>query len=253
MLACAAVGALFVLLFLVTSSRAQQTEPSTFSGFEGQHVASVEVAARAGVDQGAMLRLIKQQSGQPFSGQAMRQSIDILQKTELFSQVQVSVTPQQDGLKIIFILQPAEYVGILQFSGVGAGFSYTSLLQAANIPEQSPYVPDMENEAKEGLLKQFRTRGYFMAEVTPELQRDEAHRVVNIIFHCKLNRQARVGTIQFTGISGTQSAELMSALRGWWAKLKRQSLKPGQKYAQAQIQKSMQFIRDHLRKQNQLA
>ena len=249
---CGAISGALAFLFL-SASLAQQTQPSTFSGFEGQHVASVEVAARTGVDQVAMQRLIKQQSGQPFSAQAMRESIEVLEQTQLFSQVQVSVTPQQEGLKVVFILQPAEYVGILQFPGAGSGSSYTSLLQAANIPEQSPYVPDMENQATDGLLKYFRTRGYFMAEVTPELQRDEAHRVVNIIFHCKLNRQARIGTIQFTGISGTESTEMLAALHGLWARLKRQSLKPGQRYAQVRIQKSMQFVRDHLKKQNQLA
>jgi outer membrane protein insertion porin family len=46
---------------------------------------------------------------------------------------------------------------------------------------------------------------------------------------------------------------MKAALRGVWARLKRVTLKPGQKYSEARVAKSIDFIRDRLRTQNRLA
>ncbi len=198
-------------------------------------------------------RLIQQHAGTTFSGDAMRESVAALQQTKLFTEVQVSLEPEQDGLRVLFILQPADYIGVLEFQGTGTRFPYTELLQAANIPEQSPYVPELSAQGQKGLLDYFHTRGFFAAEVTPEIHRDANHRIVNLVFHCVLNKQAKIREIAFNGLTEQQSADVRSALRGLWAKFKGASLKPGQKYSEPRITKSIQFIRAHLRKQDQLA
>ena len=232
---------------------AQQAEPGTEAGFEGQQVSSVEIAARPDVNLDEIRRLIKQQPAAPFSAEAMRESVAALQQTHLFTQVQVSLEPQQNGLRVLFILQPADYIGIIEFEGTGTRFPHTELLQAANIPEQSPYAPDLSTQSRKGLVDYFHSRGFFTAEVNPEISRDADHRIVNLIFHCRLNRQAKIGNIAFNGLSEQQTADVRGALRGLWVKLKRVSLRPGQKYSEPQITKSIHFIREHLRKQDQLA
>jgi outer membrane protein assembly factor BamA len=244
----------FLTLSLVALPlRAQQSLPTSYAGFDGQQVSDVEIAVRPGVNVSDMQRLIKQKAGQPFSSDALRESVSALQQTRLFSEVQVNMQPEQAGLRVTFILQPADYVGVVQFRGVGTKFPYTALLQAVDIPEQSPYLPSLDSHGEKGLLNYLHQHGYFSAEVTPEVQRDEAHRVVNLIFHCTLKSQAKIGNIEFTGLTDQQSSSVRAALRGWWARLKRVSLKPGQKYSQPRVTKSIPFIRDHLKTQDQLA
>ena len=51
----------------------------------------------------------------------------------------MSLVPEETGLRVLFILQPAFYVGVLEFPGTGHRFPYTALMQATDIPEQSPY------------------------------------------------------------------------------------------------------------------
>lgn len=216
-------------------------------------MSSVEIAVRPEVKVDSMRALIQQQPGKPFSTEAMRSSVAALQQTHLFTQVQVSLEPERNGLRVLFILQPADYVGVIQFPGTGTTFAYTELLQAVNIQEQEPYVPELEARGQQGLIDFLRTRGYFAARVTPEIQRDESHHIVNLVFHCALQKQAKIRTIEFHGLPASQSAQMRKALRGWWAKLKRVSLKPGQKYSEPRINKSIQFVRDRLRKQDQLA
>jgi outer membrane protein insertion porin family len=245
---------LFVIaILLVTcSANAQQTQPSDYAGFNGQTVSQVEIAARAAVDLDTMRQLIKQKTGQPFSAEAVQQSVTALQQTHLFTQVQMSMVPEESGLSLIFILQPADYVGVVEFPGAGTRFPYTALMQAANVPDQSPYTPGLAMQAKDGLLGFLHERGFFNAEVTPEVQRDEPHHVVNIILHCALENQARIGQIKFASVSEQRAARARGALGSWWARLRRISLRHGQKYSRPRVIKSVPYIRDHLKVAGQL-
>ena len=232
---------------------AQQAQPDSYAGFDGQPVSRVDIAAAPNVDIEKVRALIAQKAGQPFSEDAILQSVAALQQTHLFTEVQLTAEPDQSGLHLTFILQPADYVGLLEFPGVGTRLPYTALLQAANIPEQSAYVTGLEAQGEKGVVDYLHKQGYFAAEVTTELQRDEPHHIVNIVFHCMLGKQARVRSITFNGLTSQQSASTLAALHGLWARLKRVSLKTGQKYSEPRVTKSLPFIRDHLRTQGQLA
>ena len=238
----------FVLLSLVAvSACAQQTPLNSYVGFEGQPVSKVEIAVSPNVDMGKIRPLIKQEANQPFSTSAIRESVDALQQTHLFTQVHVDLAPEQDGLRVRFILEPTDYIGVIQFEGLGTEFTYTVLLQAVNFSEQSPYVPSMETDGQKGLLDYLHTRGFFAAVATPEVRRDEAHRIVNIVYHCTLHRQARIRDLEFSGLTPQQAAHVRGALRGFVAKFKRLTVKPGQKYDELRLTKSLALIRDHLR------
>lgn len=232
---------------------AQSNQPTSYAGFDGQQVSSVDIAVREGIDINALRRLLKIEVGQPFSAQAMRESVAALQQTNSFSQVQVSLEPEQAGLHVLFILQPADYVGIIEFPGTGTRFPYTALLQAVNVPEQSPYFGSLQTRGASDLLDYFHKHGYFAADVQPAIESDESHRIVNLIFHCTLNRQAKIRTINFQGVSQQEGDHLRHDLRGVVARVKRVSLKIGQKYSETRATKSIEFIRDRLRKENRLA
>ena len=233
--------------------RAQQSQLDTYAAFEGKNVLQVDVSVQSGMDVEALRKLIKQKAEQPFSMSAIRESVAALNQTELFSQVQVKITPEQSGLNVLFILQQAYYVGIVSFPGATDRFSYTQLLQAVNIPEQSRFTEDLLPQGQEALQHFFGRNGYFTASVEPRAERDEAHGIVNLVFNVDLRRGARIGTLNFTGIPESEAAEIRGALNSWWAKLKKDSLKHGQRYSEARVGKSIDFIRAHLRGKGRLA
>ena len=246
---------LYLILYFLAGSLlfAQQTQPTGYAGFDGQPISRVEISAGPDVNIDAMRERIAVKAGNPFSTRDLNQSVAALQQTRLFSEVQVSLEPEQGGLRVLFILQPTDYIGVVEFPDTGTKFPYTALLQAVDIPEQSPYFSGVEVKGRQGLLDYLHKRGYFSADVRVEASRDETHRVVNLIFHCDLKKQARVRKIEFVGVSEQQSEQLKVALRGVWARLKRVTLKPGQKYSEPRIARSIDFIRDRLRTQNRLA
>src|ERR1700691_2924964 len=121
----AIVGGL--LLAAAGELRAQVAEPS-YAGFEGQNVSKGELSAQPSMELGAFRSLVTQKEGAPFSGAAIRDSATALQRTALFSQVQVQITPEATGLRVVFILQPAAYIGMLRFPGATKVFLYTRLV-----------------------------------------------------------------------------------------------------------------------------
>jgi outer membrane protein insertion porin family len=244
---------IFVLMTGAFAGRAaaQQNQPTTYEGYEGRAVSRVDIAKSPVMNVDSFRSRISLKVGEPFSIAAVRESVDALQKTKLFSQVQVKVEPEQSGLHVTFLLQPAFYVGMIYFPGASA-LSYPRMLQAVNIPEQTPFVEDLVTNGKGALLELFKHDGFFEAKVEPETQRDEKHLVVNLIFHTALGTRAKIGELTFQGATEKEAAEMRAALNSLWARLKGGSLKRGQPYTQARITKSLDYLRQRLQKSGHL-
>src|SRR3984893_7182590 len=245
----------FILALLLgiyaNAAGAQENQPTTYAGFEGRMASKVDIAASPVMNVEAFRPLIKQKAGEPFSMAAIRESVSALQKTALFSQVQVKVESEQSGVHVTFLLQPSFYVGMVYFPGA-KDLSYTRMLQAVNIPEQTPFVEDLVTKGKDALLELFRKDGYFEAKVDPETQRDQKHLIVNLIYHCTLGKRAKIGELTFQGASEKEKAELRAALMSFWAKLKGGSLRRGQPYTQTRLTKSLDYLRQRLQKSGHL-
>jgi outer membrane protein insertion porin family len=244
---------LLLVWFFHLPAHAQETKPETYAGFEGKPILKVEISVKPTMDASAFRSLLKIKGGTPFSSAAVQQSVNSLEQTKQFSKVQVSIEPEPVGLSVLFILEPASYVGIVTFPGIRRQFAYTQLLQAANIPEQSPYFDGLLPKGQKDLLKFLQVQGYFSAEVRPETQRDDPHQIVNLIFHVELGPRAKVGNINMDGVTTEEAERIRKDLHSIWARVKRDSLKPGQPYSPMRIGKAVDYIRAHLRNEDRLA
>src|SRR5579863_9310409 len=117
---------------------AQQAGTPTIS-YEGQQVSAVEVAGRPDLNTKQLKQLIVQPEDAPYSQQKVDQSIAALKQAGKFTSVQLEVTPQANGLQILFVVQPALYFGVFDFGDASKVFTYNRLLQVANYPTQEPY------------------------------------------------------------------------------------------------------------------
>src|SRR5438876_281762 len=127
-----------LLLIAGLTSLCAQT-PSEQVSYEGQMVGAVELVADPRINLDAFRGLVEQKAGEPYSNQKVRASISALQKTERFNKVEVKVKPDPGGLQVSFVLEPAFYIGVLQFPGAVKAFTYTRLLQVANLPDENLY------------------------------------------------------------------------------------------------------------------
>lgn len=247
---------LLVFGFAVTA-RARQLIPGmlaqSYDRFQGRWVSRVDISAGAGINPESLRHLIQQKAGQPFSPQAIRDSVAALQKTKRFTEVQVSISFAAKGLDVLFILQPTSYVGMLVFPGADRTIPYVELMQAANIPEQTPYYEALLPQGKASLLVFLHKQGYFAATVQPEAEWDDSHRVVNIIFRTDLGKRAKIGKVDIEGITRQEESHILGGLSSLWSTLRGRSLKPGQSYSPTHIQKATNYIVKSLQSKQRLA
>src|SRR6185437_2077630 len=127
------------------------------------------------------------------------------------------------------------------------------LLQVVQFQEGEPFLKSRMAPATD-TLRQFLIRdGYFAATIKPEVQIDSTNKLENPVFKVNLGRRAKIGSIEFAGLSEAQAEEQRKALRSLWARLKGAVLKPGTTYTARKIQNAIDFLRSKLTKGNRLA
>jgi outer membrane protein assembly factor BamA len=104
-------------------------------------VSAVALIANPHRDLAPLLPLVEQRAGAPYSKVAIENTARALKGAGNFADVHVTVEPEVAGLRINFLLEPAFFMGVVDFPGAGKYFSYTRLLQVVNLPDEDPYDP----------------------------------------------------------------------------------------------------------------
>lgn len=220
--------------------------------YEGQAVSSVTLA---GQPEQALLPQFElaQQPNTPYSQEKIDETVASLKRTGRFPEVEVQVTPEAKGLRVLFVLEPAFYFGVFQFPGAIDKFSYTHLIQVADYSRQEPYAQDHVEKSVSKLTDFFHQDGYFLATVQPELQTDAANRLVNVIFRVDLKRRAHFGPIRLTGIEPPEAQSLQRSLRSVSARLRGASLKTGASYSRRRLERATTYLKSQMAKRHYLA
>jgi len=167
--------------------------------------------------------------------------------------VKVNIEPEVSGLRINFLLEPAYYLGIVDFPGVGKYFAYTRLLQVVNLPDEDPYdasrIPVAENALRDFLRK----NGYFQAQVHAESNIDDAHELVSVKFAVEMGKQARISSVQVEGPENPVSARLLHSVRSLRARFLGGLLKPGKPYSPERIKAATTLMKRTLTHERRLA
>ena len=85
----------------------------------------------------------------------MQATVTAIQKTGQFSGVTVQVEPVTGGLQVLFVLQPAYYIGMIYFPGALGPFPYPRLLQVVDFPSEEPFIKSETETARKALLDFF--------------------------------------------------------------------------------------------------
>jgi outer membrane protein insertion porin family len=241
------------LLLLTASNAVAQYAPIALSTYEGQNATAVVLAGRPDLDTAKFSSRLAQRPGEPFSEKKINESIAALKATGQFTDVELQVRPEANGVRVLFILQPAVYIGVYRFPGATAVFPYSRLLQVANYQSQMPYTPDEIPQAQTALTDFFHRSGFFLAQVKPDVQTDAEHGVANVVFHTTLGKRAKFGNIIIEGTSPEQTARLKGDVRSIRAVLTASSLKPGKNYVLPRVERATRYMQSRLGKQGYLA
>jgi outer membrane protein assembly factor BamA len=242
----------FLFLLFAAAAGAQVAVLSPQSAYEGQNVAAVDLIANPHRDVESLRTLVEQKAGQPYSQANVEASIAALERTGQFPKVQVNVVPDPSGLRLNFLLEPAYYLGAIDFPEVGKFFPYSRLLQVIDLPEEDPYDKARVTVAEEALHDFLQHNGYFQATVQTDTQIDDAHQLVSLSFSVKMGKRAHVGSVSLQGPDATENASLQRSIRSLRARFTGGLLKPGKVYTRERIKAATAQIRRTLSQQRRL-
>jgi outer membrane protein assembly factor BamA len=243
---------LFLLLFAF-AAWAQVATLGPQSVYEGQSVVAVDLIANPHRDVEPLRPLLVQKEHQPYSQANVEASIAALEQKGGFPKVSVNVLPEPDGLRLNFLLEPAYYIGIVDFPGVVKVFSYTRLLQVVNLPDEEPYDRARIPVSETALQNFLQRNGYFQAKIQTKSEIDDAHQLVNVSFSVEMGKQARIGRVDVQGPDGPESSRLLRAVRSLRARFSGGLLKLGKPYTPERISAATVLIKRMLTQQRHLA
>jgi outer membrane protein insertion porin family len=234
-------------------SQTPKTAPQTaqvLPSYEGQRVSSVEIAGRPDVKSADLLPLLAQKKGERFSQAKVDQSIAVLKRSGKFNDVQIEVWPDADGVRVLFVLQPALYFGIFEFPGAPGSLAYSRLLQVTNYPPRGEYNELDVLRAQEALQTFLRRIGYFLAKVEPEVQSDPKHGLANVVFHTTLGERAKFGEANIVGPTPQETKHLQDTLHSFMARLRGAAIRQNKTYRLKTLQNATQYLQNALAKQD---
>ena len=113
--------------------------------YEGQKVAVVDLVSKPATDVEALRPLVVQKAGEPYSHEKVKDSVAALEESRQFTTVDVLVKPEAAGLRVVFVMEPAFYIGMISFPGASRTFNYGQLLQVVDYPAEEPYEENRVN------------------------------------------------------------------------------------------------------------
>jgi outer membrane protein insertion porin family len=245
-----------VVVFLLASAFAQVPQiggqsAAALHTFAGQKVVAVNLAGWPGLAAAPLLAQLPQKAGQPFSPLATARSLALLRRllaARHLRGIELDIRPDPAGIRLLFLLEPAQYFGVFEFPGL-VRFAYTGLLEATGYRTQQPYTAHAVHAGAQGLTAFLHQEGYFLATVRTQLQSLPSEGLVNVIFHTNLGPRARYGIINFPGVAPAQAARLRASLASWLARLRRIAILPGHAYSYRSIQSDVTYLQAELNHQ----
>ncbi len=222
------------------------------ASYEGQPVTTVDIAGRPDLKVSQFTSDLAQQTGQPFNKQNVDRTAGAIKTAGKFQNVRVQVEPEADGLRVLFVVEPAVYYGIFQFPGAER-FTYSRLVQVANYVSQSPYNATEVERDRQLLMRFFQQTGFFQAKVSTELKTDTQHEIVNVLFHSDLGRKAKFGVIDIAGLPPAQTTDLQHRLTTLFARIRGAGIRNGKPYNRTTLNKASNYIQTRLQKDGFLA
>ncbi|MGH9406802.1 MAG: POTRA domain-containing protein [Terriglobia bacterium] len=240
-------GAEIVLLTgLLWLGRAAAGQSIPAISYDGQPVSAVDLIAAPGTNLTPLRRLVELRPHEPYSQAKAQASAAALRAAGRFTRVDLQITPEADGLRVSFLLQPVYYLGVITFPGAVYKFDYPQLLDVVNYPNEAPYDESRAQAANAALRGFFINDGYFLAQMSEHTGLDTSRKLANLVYDIDLGRRARFGTLEVTGPPPAEAKRIVGAVHSIRARVRGADIRAGKPYYPGHIQRASRRIQSYL-------
>lgn len=188
-------------------------------------------------------RILPIKIGDALTRQKLRDSIQALQSTGLFSSIEVEATrTAENKLSLTFVTKPNFFIGSVKVEGAPQPPSASQLANAAKL-ELGQHLSVASLDHSVSLMKRvMEDNGYFKSAIKTEYALDAATQQATIVFNIAPSDRALVGKISVTGDPGISVEEVMDVAK----------LHPGNAVAVSKVTRALQRLRKRYQKQKRL-
>ena len=166
--------------------------------FEGQTILSLEVNSRVGITLEALSRLTGIHTGIPYSGQMIRQSLNSLYATGLFTDVVVDVSPIEGGVAVVYQFIEKTFLADLQIEGDWVIWPY-KIREALDLQIGEEFTEERWKNSINRLANYLHREGYFRAKIDTDVSQVPETNRIKVSVRVKEGSRARIRETKFIG------------------------------------------------------
>lgn len=152
---------------------------------------------------------IEQRVGEPLDRRKIQESIRALYATGLLDYIAVEARRVPGGVDLTFVVTRNYFVGSVDVDGLPKrGPAPAQLANASNLDLGQLFTEEKLKAALPLMKRVMEDNGFYLSEITADKVVSPEKQQVNITFHVKPGRQARVGNVTVVGTSSLKSKQV---------------------------------------------
>lgn len=212
-------------------AKTQQEAP-----LEGVRVAQIRVVDENGQPVSVQLPKLALEPGAPFTFESERESLRQLYRQGDYSDINVTATPQSDGLHVDFVVQRNYYYNVISIEGLKPPPNESVALASMHLSLGEPYRANSLADGVQRLRDALRADGFYLPTIKSTLERRSDTRQMNVVFNVDPGPRAQIGDISVNNQTPYGSGQL----------LKRSKIKSRQDFTSSRLQRVQQRMKNYL-------
>ena len=214
----------------------------TFSSYQGLVIREIRFSPAQTNDE-QYRNLIPLKMGEPLDRDQTRQSIEKLNATGRFSDIEVEADKTGDGEVILtFITKPNFFVGDINVEGAPNRPNTNQVINASKLQLGELFTSDKLDRALKNIKVLLEENGFYQASVDVEKTLHPERQQIDLLFRVLPGLQARVGQVSVTGNPGFSQGQVQDIAK----------MHPGDYVSVQRISNALERLRKKYRKQDRL-
>jgi outer membrane protein insertion porin family len=169
-------------------------------------VTDVKVRGNQRVDDSTILYYIKTKVDQPLSRQQIRQDIEQIYSLGQFKDIRVETEETDGGVEVIFVVVEIASVGQIEISG-NKKLETDDIREKITLKRGATFQDHLVNESEEEIIKLYREKGYFFAQVQGR-HKITSNNLVKVEIKIREGEKVNIEKIRFVGNKSFSDGEL---------------------------------------------